>query len=199
MSTSPRLRNPSLSGRESTGSPLAAPEELTAYGELSATAPHTEAELATVLRLLSGAETVTVGRGRDGASRTAAEAFATAWQARGGTVLATVDWPETAASWLRPARRLTAPSPDAWVLAAAPRGFIQLARRLHHSTPWDPTRTVAFASLGDSRLPAPAGPRTLNGLSGATSEGHPWHFQGPWLREGSPSRGTGRGNGRAGG
>ncbi|WP_406324622.1 hypothetical protein [Streptomyces sp. NBC_01637] len=57
-----------------------------------------------------------------------------------------VDWPESAASWLRPATRLTSETPDAWVVAAAPLGFAQLARRLRRSTDWAPDRTVAFAS-----------------------------------------------------
>ncbi|MFK0024785.1 ABC transporter substrate-binding protein [Streptomyces sp. NPDC090798] len=126
-------------------------------------------------------ETVTIGHSRDAASLAAAEAFAAAWEACGGKVLASVDWPETAASWLRPARRLTAEAPDAWVMAGAPLGFAQLARRLRHSTDWDPARTFAFASLRDSRLPALAGPDTLHGLRGATTEGGAWYVRHRWV------------------
>ncbi|MFE6049852.1 hypothetical protein ACFQ6N_03775 [Kitasatospora sp. NPDC056446] len=145
---------------------------------LPAPRPHTAAELATVLALLTASEpptaTVAIGHGRDDASRAAARAFAGAWQARGGTVLSQVDWPEHAASWLRPARRLTAQTPDAWVIAADVLGFALLARRLHRSTAFDPARTIAFASLADPRLPALAGPGVLDGLRGAGTDGTTW-------------------------
>ncbi|MFG2877324.1 hypothetical protein ACGFYU_20415 [Streptomyces sp. NPDC048337] len=93
-----------------------------------------------------------IGHSRDHASVAAASAFATAWRSLGGEILATVDWPEHAASWLRPARRLTAPAPDAWVIAAAPLGWAQMTRRLLHSTPWTPTRTF---TLTQTRTAAP--------------------------------------------
>ncbi|GAA2399390.1 hypothetical protein GCM10010191_02950 [Actinomadura vinacea] len=156
-------------------SPLVPEADLTAYGDdLTAPAPHTGTELAALIGLLTGIETVAIGHGRDAASRTAARTFAAAWKARGNSVLAVVDWPETAASWLRPATRLTVQTPDAWVMAAAPLGFAQLARRLRHSTDWDPARTVAFASLHDPRLAALAGADTLHGLRGATADGGTW-------------------------
>ncbi|MFG3255617.1 ABC transporter substrate-binding protein [Streptomyces sp. NPDC048172] len=178
--------------RES-GSPLLGAGELSAYGRLPGPRPHTGAELAAVTRLLApDVRTVAVGHGRDGASRAAAEAFAAVWRARGGTVAAVVNWPETAASWLRAARRLTEGEPDGWVMAAALPGFAQLARRLRHSTGWDPSRTVAFASLHDSRLPALAGPDAVHGLRGATSGGGTWEIRGGWLVEGS-ALGAGRG------
>ncbi|MER5389829.1 hypothetical protein [Saccharopolyspora sp. NPDC002686] len=150
-------------------------------GEFSEPAPHTAAELAAVVDLLGRARTVVIGRSRDEASRAAAEAFAAAWPEVGGTVLATVDWPEEAASWLRPARRMTADAPDAWVVAAAPLGFAQLARRLRHSTEWEPSRTVAFASLQDSRLPALADGYVLDGMRGATADGGTWVVRGRWV------------------
>ncbi|MFD3971816.1 hypothetical protein [Streptomyces cyaneofuscatus] len=159
-------------------SPLVNAADLAVYGESPAPAPHTDAELTALVDLLTEPEkrigTVAIGHSRDQPSRAAAEAFTTVWKARGGTVLALVDWPESAASWLRPATRLTAESPDAWVMAAAPLGFAQLARRLRHSTDWDPARSYAFASLRDSRLPALAGARTLHGLRGATADGGTW-------------------------
>ncbi|MFD8782799.1 ABC transporter substrate-binding protein [Kitasatospora sp. NPDC059599] len=130
---------------------------------------------------------MTIGHGRDEASRAAASAFAEAWQARGGTVLARVDWPEDAASWLRPARRLTAQTPDAWVIAAAVPGFAHLARRLRRSTGFDPARTVAFASLADPRLPALTGPGTLDGLHGATPDGGTWEVPGGRLTSRQPA------------
>lgn len=174
-----------LKERESSRSPLLSGTELAAHADLPAPAAHTEAELAALVGLLTlpkaRIETVTVGHSRDPASRAAAEALAAAWTARGGTVLATVSWPETAASWLRPAHRLTAELPDAWVMAAAPLGFAQLARRLRHSTDWDPARTYAFASLRDSRVPALAGDDVLHGLRGATPDGDTWDVRHRWV------------------
>ncbi|MFF4694594.1 ABC transporter substrate-binding protein [Streptomyces chattanoogensis] len=194
MHTHPRGHGPA----DGPASPLIGAEDLAeslaAYGDLPRPAPHTDAELAALIGLLTRPkariETVTVGHSRDAASRAAAGAFAAAWQARGGTVLAAVDWPESAASWLRPAKRLTDGEPDAWVIAAAPLGFAQLARRLRHSTDWEPSRTVAFAALQDSRLPALTGPETLHGLRGATSGGGTWEVNGRWVTTHPPAAGA---------
>ncbi|MFG3532222.1 hypothetical protein ACGF8B_36640 [Streptomyces sp. NPDC047917] len=137
--------------RDLSRSPLMPAALAARYAGMPPPAPHTKAELRSLLALLTapaaGISTVAVGHSRDAASRAAAEAFSAAWQADGGTVVAIVDWPERAASWLRPAVRLTAQSPDAWVIAAAPLGWAQLSRRLRLSTDWDPYRTFAFAPL----------------------------------------------------
>ncbi|WP_406176671.1 hypothetical protein [Streptomyces sp. NBC_00996] len=126
---------------DESASPRIGAAEPAALGDLPVPPAHTDAELTALLALLprprSRIRSITIGHSRDAASRVAAEAFATAWKAAGKDVLAIVDWPERAASWLRPARRLTAQTPDAWVIAAAPLGFAQLARRLRHSTDWD--------------------------------------------------------------
>ncbi|MEU5208909.1 hypothetical protein [Streptomyces sp. NPDC020742] len=186
-------------------SPLLAPDQSSAYGaSLSSPAPHTEAELATLLALLntprSRITTVMVGHSRDTVSRSTAAAFVEAWHGTTGRagrteqagrtdrmILACVDWPEDAASWLRAARRFTAGAPDAWVVAAAPRGWAQMSRRLRHSTDWDPARTYGFASLGDSRIPALAGPETLQGMRGATADGRIWTIDRGWLTQRLPS------------
>ncbi|MDA3647470.1 hypothetical protein LZ318_33950 [Saccharopolyspora indica] len=167
-----------------TRSPLINTAELAWLGEFAEPAPHSAAELAAVIDLLPRSSAVTVGRSRDDASRAAAEAFSAAWRGLGGTVLATVDWPEVAASWLRPANRMAAGAPDAWVVAAAPLGFAQLARRLRHSTTWEPSRTIAFASLQDSRMTALA--TDLDGLRGATADGGTWEVRGRWVSTISP-------------
>ncbi|MFD8705564.1 hypothetical protein ACFV1W_23620 [Kitasatospora sp. NPDC059648] len=168
-------------------SSLISPADLAAHaGDLPVPRPHTDAELASLLGLLAGpgpgqrTGTVVVGHSRDDASRAAAQAFEDAWTARGGRVLAVVDWPETAASWLRPAKRLTAQTPDAWVIAASVPGFAQLARRLRLSTDFEPARTVAFASLNTPRLSALAGPGTLSGLRGASADGGTWDVREAW-------------------
>ncbi|OIJ97051.1 hypothetical protein [Streptomyces monashensis] len=106
-----------------TTSPLVPAAAAAAYGGLPAPSAHTKPELDALIVLLTRAgfriESVAVGHARYAESRAAAAAFSTAWQARGGQVLATLDWPETSASWLRPARRLTAQRPDAWVVVGA--------------------------------------------------------------------------------
>lgn len=177
------------STRSAARSPLIDPASRSDYGAtLPVPKAHTAAELATLIELVHQAPkrpspiaTVSVGHSRHPASCAAARAFIDAWS-RHGEVITVVDWPETAASWLRPATRLTAQSPDAWVIAATPVGFAQLARRLRHLDGWDPTRTVAFASLQDPRLPALAGADTLNGLRGATSGGSTWQVHDRWIR-----------------
>lgn len=122
---------------------------------------HTAAGLDALLDLLAeegaGIETVTLGHGRDPHSAAAARAFAQAWESRGGTVLAVVDWPEEAASWLRQARRFAAGDPDAWVVAGPARGWAQMARRLRQSTTWDPRRTFRLASIGNLEVVSSAG------------------------------------------
>ncbi|WP_335935045.1 hypothetical protein [Streptomyces sp. PTD5-9] len=168
-------------------SPLLSAPERTAFGDLPAPAPHTAPELVALLRLLTGhrrprLHSVAIGHSRDDASRAAAAAFADAWQAADGTVLTVVDWPEQAASWLRPAHRLTAREPDALVIAAAPLGWAQLARRLHHSTPWRPDRTFGFASLAEPAVAALAGPGVLDGVRGAGADGGTWRIDhGGWI------------------
>jgi hypothetical protein len=141
-------------------------------------ARHTPAELATLLGLLHAQRprvgAVTIGHGRDAVSVAAAEAFADAWEGAGGHVLAVVDWPEEAASWLRPARRLVAGAPDAWVVAGTALGWAQMSRRLRHSTDWDARRTFGFASVLQSLSPAGSG--TLRGLRGASAGGGTWEI-----------------------
>ncbi|MGW3692259.1 hypothetical protein, partial [Streptomyces sp. NPDC005125] len=177
--------------RKRDSSPLIPASDLAEYSTLPLPSPHTEAELTALIGLLkypgSRIGTVSVGHGRDDASRAAAEAFSTAWRAGGGTVLAVVDWPESAASWLRPATRLTSETPDAWVVAAAPLGFAQLARRLRRSTDWAPDRTVAFASLQDARLLALAGENVLDGLRGASADGGTWNVRHGWVTSWHPA------------
>src|SRR6266571_2601323 len=123
--------------------PIRSPLVQAAVAGIPAPGGHTRAELATLLALVEqrGIKAVTIGHGRDAASRGSAAAFAHAWEKGGGDVLDMVGWPEEAASWLRPARRFTGGEPDAWVVAAAPLGWAQMARRLRASTGWRPERT----------------------------------------------------------
>lgn len=152
-------------------------------------APHTGPELAALLRLIPGTvRAVAVGHGRERVHREAAEAFVHAWEASGREVTAVVDWPEDAASWLRPARRFTAGAPGAWVVSGAPVGWAQMSRRLAHSTGWAADRTFAFASLDSPQLAELAGPRVLDGLRGVTADGGVWWIDGD-RRSPSPAPG----------
>lgn len=150
-------------------------------GEAEGDAP-TAAELATVLRLLErlGARSVAVGHGRDPRSQACAERFAAAWTAapdRDGLdrqVAVVVDWPSEAASWLKPARRLTEVAVDAWVVADTPAGWAAIGERLRRSDGWDPRRTIGFAGLVTSASVAAAGPGVTEGLVGAAAGGDVW-------------------------
>jgi hypothetical protein len=122
----------------------------------------TDAELEALVKLIGGARHIVLGTAADPVSRAGGERIATAW---GGLVLATVTWPETAASWLRQARRFAAPDPDTWVVSATPAGWAGMTRRLLMSTRWSPHRTVVTAALEDFRLP---------GVRGARADGTTW-------------------------
>jgi hypothetical protein len=110
---------------------------------------HTGPELSRMVAMLkqAGADYIAIGHGRHPASVSAARALHAAWTTAGGSALDMVDWPETAASWLRPARRLTAGDPDAWVLADSIAGCAQLLHRLAQQANWTPARAVGFAGL----------------------------------------------------
>jgi len=98
-------------------------------------------DLARTLELLReiDARLVAVGHGRDERSVAAARAFLAAWP---HDVAVVVDLPSTAASWLRPAQRLTGAGADAWVIADTPAGWANVERRLRETGRWDPMRTV---------------------------------------------------------
>jgi hypothetical protein len=122
----------------------------------------TDAELEALLKLIGGARHIVIGTATDPASRADSERIAATW---GGLVLAKVTWPETAASWLRQARRFAAPDPDIWVVSATPASWAGMTRRLQMSTSWSPHRTVVTAALANSRLP---------GVRGARADGTTW-------------------------
>ena len=118
----------------SQNSPRIADDVVARYQRAQPAAPHTAAELDTVMRLLRGvkAHSIAIGHGREPASIASARALADAWTCAGDPtrppcVLRIVGWPANAASWLRPAQRLLATCPDAWVIADTPTGFAQLA------------------------------------------------------------------------
>ncbi|MEU8634048.1 hypothetical protein AB0C38_17875 [Amycolatopsis sp. NPDC048633] len=122
----------------------------------------TDAELEALVKLIGGARHIVIGTAADPASRADGERIADAW---GDLVLATVTWPETAASWLRQAQRFAAPDPDIWVVSATPAGWAGMTRRLQMSTSWSPHRTVVTAALAEVRQP---------GVRGARADGTTW-------------------------
>ena len=142
--------------------------------------PTGDAELATVLALIRRIRprpvSVVIGTAMDPVSRANGDRIAQAWSREGGYVLATVRWPEAAASWLRQARRFAGPEPDAWVVSATPAGWIGMGRRLACSTGWAPGRTVATAGLADPALIAAGGIGTFDGLRGAFPDGSTWEI-----------------------
>lgn len=136
-----------------------------------------EIEALVALARTRGALTVTVGHARDTQACAAASAFAHAWSAIGRDVLRVVDWPESAASWLRPARRFATPEPDLWVVAGMPTGWAQMARRLTWSTEWKARKTLAFAGLAFPETLELAGVGVLDGLSGCMEGGLIWRVR----------------------
>jgi hypothetical protein len=133
-------------------------------------AHHTDAELRRLLRLLRAARvrTITIGHGRHCTSIAAAAAINAEWTGPDEHVEQIVSWPQEAASWLRPARRIVAGECDAWVIADTPAGFAQLSRRLAHEKRWSAPHTFGFASLASPDLVA---------LTGHTVVGDDRHHQ----------------------
>jgi CelD/BcsL family acetyltransferase involved in cellulose biosynthesis len=122
----------------------------------------TDAELEAIVKLIGRARHVVIGTAADPVSRADGARIASAW---GGLVLATVTWPEQAASWLRQARRFATPDPDVWVVSATPAGWAGLTRRLLASTSWSPHRTVVTSALDGY---------PLAGLRGTRADGTTW-------------------------
>lgn len=98
------------------------------------------ADILRELRMM-GARTISVGSSRDPGSLAAAAAVADAWTVH-GEVYTVLDWPRSAASWLRQARAFTRPRPDAWVVLGDDESWRPMRDRLTACTDWDPARTV---------------------------------------------------------
>src|SRR5690349_25058857 len=159
-----------------TSSPLLPPGRAGRAAEYLTETEATDAELDRMAELARGrgARTVALGRGNSPAAARASDGFARRWEATGGTIICTITWPETAASWLRQATRFAAADPDLWVMAGPPGGWAQMTRRLLWSTSWEPGRTIAFAALGTERTVGLVGASNLPGLTGATAWGGTW-------------------------
>jgi hypothetical protein len=152
----------------------------------------TDAEVAAIVRLARArrAETAVIGSGRTPHALATATLIGSAWERAGGTILATITWPETGASWLRHASRFADANPDLWVMTGPATGWAQMTRRLLWSTPWRPGRTLATAAIGDPRTLALVGLINLNGLAGTTAHGTPWLVDDDTLQYPTATEGT---------
>jgi len=130
-----------------------------------------DAEVAGVVALVrsSGARLVNVGHGRDRASVRRARRFLRVWLdggvETGAEVGEVVSWPATAASWLRPARRLASGAPDAWVVADQADAWAKLCVRLA-ATAWRADRTFCFPGLDQPKLVSQIGADLVEGMRG---------------------------------
>ncbi|MEP6816066.1 MAG: hypothetical protein ABI873_10995 [Marmoricola sp.] len=89
---------------------------------------------------------MSIGHSRDQTARDAAHLLSSLLNSRGVEVRDVLDWPVSAASWLRQARRFSTSAPDLWVvLISSEHGWTQMRQRLRH-TDWTPDRTLVFAT-----------------------------------------------------
>lgn len=155
-------------------SPLIENTEKSILKQSKSLIPQKEIEMGTLMNLLTSVhppiESITIGHGRDNVSKEIAYAIAELWETKGGSegkggyVLNIVDWPEEAASWLRPAIRFTNGEPDAWIVTGTLLGWIQMCRRLYKDTNWNAQRTFSFSSLATPHMLKFAG-ESIDGLS----------------------------------
>lgn len=170
--------------------PLLTDRDMVAALQRTRTAPVSSDEIQRLVCLaeLRGARAVTLGHGPGEHAADAITRFGSAWTEHGGLIMDVVSWPDDAASWLRHARRLTAPRPDLWIMAGPALGFVQMARRLTVSTTWDPARTLAFSHVAHAAAVRAAGPGVLDGLCGSQSGLTDWRVEGGAVCLARPAR-----------
>ncbi|MBU3064731.1 hypothetical protein KO481_24785 [Nocardia sp. NEAU-G5] len=144
----------------------------------------TDAEIAAIIAVARarGAHTLTLGSGRTPPAIATMAAVAAQWERGGGRIADHVTWPETAASWLRQARRFTATTPDLWVMTGPRLGWAQMTRRLLWSTPWSASNTIVTSEIADPAALALVGTAYLEGLTGVDAEGSVWTVTDSLLR-----------------
>lgn len=173
-------------------SPLIENTEKSILKQSKSLIPQKEIEMGTLMNLLTSVhppiESITIGHGRDNVSKEIAYAIAELWETKGGSegkggyVLNIVDWPEEAASWLRPATRFTNEEPDAWIVTGTLLGWIQMCRRLYKDTNWNAQRTFSFSSLATPHMLKFAGESIdglsiLEGMRGSLPYGGMWYIE----------------------
>ena len=151
----------------------------------------TNAELATLTAMARRrhARTIALGSGRTPHATDTVRRIAELWEGEGGQVIETLTWPETGASWFRPAARFAAARPDLWVMTGPTTGWAQMASRLLWSTAWTPEQTLATAAICDLPTLERVGMRLLDGLAGADADGNPWLVSSNALLHPLPGRG----------
>ncbi|MFF2555254.1 hypothetical protein ACFVUS_29915 [Nocardia sp. NPDC058058] len=120
-----------------------------------------------------GARTLTLGSGRTPAAIATTAAVADQWERGGGLIADHITWPETAASWLRQARRFTTAPTDLWIMTGPRLGWAQMTRRLLWSTTWSARDTIV-ATIADPAALALVGTAYLEGLTGVELDGSTW-------------------------
>lgn len=140
--------------------------------------PSSCAEIAALVDLAASREAyrIAIGSGRDTHAAQAAADLASAWTERGRAVAQTLTWPETAASWLRPATRYAGADADLWVMFGPPLGWAQMTRRLLWSTPLKPATILLAGALSDTATLALVGSNNLVGAAGVTRDGQVWRI-----------------------
>ncbi|MEV6071105.1 hypothetical protein AB0L82_31550 [Nocardia sp. NPDC052001] len=155
------------------GSPTPLLHNLSRTGQDIPTA--TDAEIAAIIAVARarGARTLTLGSGRTSAAIATMAAVADQWERGGGRIADHITWPETAASWLRQARRFATAPTDLWVMTGPRLGWAQMTRRLLWSTIWSARDTIV-ATIADPAALALVGTAYLEGLTGVDPDGSTW-------------------------
>jgi len=140
--------------------------------------PMSDAEVLALVELAQqrGAQSIAIGSGRHPMCLAGAQALSDAWQHAGGELALVLDWPETAASWLRQATRFSQANADLWIMLGPPLGWAQMTRRLLWSTPWKPARALLAGGISDRRTLDLVGLHNLPGIAGTTRDGAAWHL-----------------------
>jgi hypothetical protein len=85
-----------------------------------------------------------------------------------------VDWPAQAASWLRPARRLTAPDIELCIVLDNLAGSAQILRRLAEQPGWHVGNIITWSAIRRPALLTLFQAERLDGLRGTTATGETW-------------------------
>jgi len=125
-----------------------------------------------------------------------AENFALKWESSvnwvrsdGGFIINIVEWPITAASWLKPAQRLNKDNPDAWILVGPFASSLKLMERLLNEKSWLPERTFCVFPTFENAENRFDLMRKLNGLEALLLSGEKWIIEnGTWLTYGEDSK-----------
>jgi len=124
---------------------------------------------------------LSIGHNREETNINIAACIANKWietqnwvRSEGGYILNVVDWPESAASWLRQAKQLNQDNPDAWVIISSFKSAMQILQRLSAEKNWIPERTFCLFSSNCEMMNKITPWAGLNGLKGLLTNGRRW-------------------------